>query len=624
MRVMGARLQLTLLFAGICVTSCSGKANYAGPEACAACHKNIVATQIETAMGRTWSGLVPASLGPDFKARITEAHDPGLAYQVRRAGNHLEYSTTLPGGRVLDLPVEAVVGGRRNGFSFLERIDQLNGIPLERPALMEGRYAYHEGSSYSGLVLSPGFDQAKPVSIAEAVGRVLSPSFEKKCLTCHGEPNTLGAGKHGGVRCESCHGPASEHVASQAMPKELTHANSLAVCAQCHTGLAVRSDPVPDDLLVSSQAPALSNSQCFLQSGGDVTCIDCHNPHQDSTQVAQTSAKTCMRCHSSSVQQHASLCPINTSSGCIGCHMPAVQKNAFHLTDHWIRVHPEQIRGAANHDDRLRSRVRPRREFLRILVAENRDKAEAAKQRLAKGESFLTVAHDMSIDPTASGGGYIGEMELSQMDAKLRTGAAGLQYGETSGVIELNGRWIILHRMSRDFQWRAEQLFQQASALKTRGDLKDAVEKDQQALQIYPYFLRALVLMGTSLGEAGNAQRAEEVLRFAVQSYPQDPSAQFDLALTLGHQPAEQIQALRRAIDLDPDMIAAYESLGAALYSAGQPDQAIEIFHKGLRVDPLSAILYYDLGLALMKRGDNAGGKRALTLASAIDPRIGH
>jgi tetratricopeptide (TPR) repeat protein len=128
--------------------------------------------------------------------------------------------------------------------------------------------------------------------------------------------------------------------------------------------------------------------------------------------------------------------------------------------------------------------------------------------------------------------------------------------------------------------------------------------------------------MGTSLGESGEVQRATGVLRFAVRSYPKDPSAQFDLALTLGHQPSEQIAAFQRALDLDPDMIAVYESLGAALYAAGQPDEAIEAFRKGLQVNPLSAFLYYDLGLALTKNGNETDAARALALAKAIDPAI--
>src|SRR6185437_8689035 len=93
----------------------------------------------------------------------------------------------------------------------------------------------------------------------------------------------------------------------------------------------------------------------------------------------------------------------------------------------------------------------------------------------------------------------IGDTKLSDMDAKLAAAASRLQYGEASSIVDLNGRSVILRRMPRDFKWQAEQLFQRASALKSRGDLKGAVEKDQEALQVYPYSLRALVLMGTSL-----------------------------------------------------------------------------------------------------------------------------
>jgi superkiller protein 3 len=128
--------------------------------------------------------------------------------------------------------------------------------------------------------------------------------------------------------------------------------------------------------------------------------------------------------------------------------------------------------------------------------------------------------------------------------------------------------------------------------------------------------------MGTTLGEAGDAQRASQILSFAVQFYPKDASAQFNLALTLGKRPAAQIEAFRRAIDLDPDMVAAYQSLGAALYSAGQAQGAIDVFHQGLQIDPLSAILYYDLGLALQQQGDAPGAAKALKLASKLDPEI--
>jgi tetratricopeptide (TPR) repeat protein len=176
--------------------------------------------------------------------------------------------------------------------------------------------------------------------------------------------------------------------------------------------------------------------------------------------------------------------------------------------------------------------------------------------------------------------------------------------------------------MPRDFRWQAEQLYLQAVSLKAKGDLKAAAEKDQQALDIYPYFLRALVLMGTTLAEAGDTGRAASILQFTTQFYPKDPSAQFDFALTLANQPGQQIEALQHALELNPDLTAAYESLGAAQFAVGQPQSAIETFRQGLQVDPLSASLYYNLSLALSRQGDSAGAKRALSLAQGIDPKM--
>lgn len=598
----------------LCAISLSqAQDQYAGSQTCAKCHRDISVAQSKTAMANTWrGGLAVAS----SHISSTEQKDN---FEVIRSGDKFKISVAMPAGARVTLPVDAMVGGGRHGVSFLARAQAVDGIALERPALIEARYAL---SPHGDLVLSSGFSPDKPAVYEDAVGRVLSPGFEQRCLTCHGQPHTLGAGEEGGVRCETCHGPSASHALKLAQQASLHGPDSMEVCAQCHTGLnsATHSDLLPDDLLVSSQVPALRNSECYIQSGGNVGCTNCHNPHNDSAGVAEATVKTCLSCHSSERRGHAGLCPVNRTRDCIGCHMPSVEKAEFHLVDHWIRVHPEQGIKAEQQDDALRSKVAPKREFLRIIVV-NEGAQAAVKQRLAKGDSFSAVAHDLSADPTAPGGGFIGEMALTDMDSTLAAEAARLPYGGTSGVIQQNGRVIVLHRLDRDFKYEANRLFEQAVALKKQGDLKGALKKNQQALDIYPYFLRALIFMGTSIGEAGDSKRASEILSFAVQFYPKDSTAQFNLALTL-KQPAQQIAALRRAIELDPDLVAAYQSLGAALYSSGQPQTAIDVFHQGLRIDPLSAVLYYDLGLALKEQGDATGSERALILAAKLDPQI--
>jgi len=142
----------------------------------------------------------------------------------------------------------------------------------------------------------------------------------------------------------------------------------------------------------------------------------------------------------------------------------------------------------------------------------------------------------------------------------------------------------------------------------------------QQALDEYRYQLSGLNLMGIMLRQAGDVSRALATLGFAAQTYPQDATTQYNLALA--QDSPNQIEQLRRVIELDPDVVPAYQSVGTAFYANGQPTAAIEVIRAGLKIDPLSAVLYYDLGLILKEKGDAKGAANALALAARIDPKI--
>ncbi len=141
------------------------------------------------------------------------------------------------------------------------------------------------------------------------------------------------------------------------------------------------------------------------------------------------------------------------------------------------------------------SQVIPKREYLRLIVVDSDGKMKTVQARLAKGDSFSTVAHDLSIDPTAPGGGFIGDMALADTDPQLAAAVAHLAHDANSDVVHISSNQMILHRLSRDFKWKADQLFQEAVELNNRGERTAAVAKNQQALDEYPYLLRGLILM---------------------------------------------------------------------------------------------------------------------------------
>jgi tetratricopeptide (TPR) repeat protein len=606
---------------------CAEASGYVSSAVCAQCHRDIAATQTKSNMAQTWQGIVATHILPPAYREERE-EQPVLYRAFREGAKGLQFETALPGRPPLKAPVEVVIGGDRHGVSFLARVRAIEGAQLVHAPLIETRYLHstHE----HGLALSPGFPEEKPSNYEMALGRALSPAFEKKCLDCHGRPDSTNAS--GGVRCESCHGPGRRHVDAVAAgkprsgivnPAKLTGDHSMDPCAGCHSGFAALSDPLPDDLLISNQVNALKNSECYIQSGAAIRCTNCHDPHRDAPDAASRSVQTCLQCHSARVERHAGLCPINREGGCLGCHMPGVTKGSFTMVDHWIRVHPEQNAAArSERREEWKTQVRPKRLFLRIIAAADLSNAAEAHARILKGEAFFDVASHLSIDPSAVGGGYLGEMWLDKMDSKLGDAAAALSPGEISPVINVGSRHIILQRMPRDFRLQADRLLQQGSALRAQGLLKEAAGKYQEALRIDPYFLRALIFFGTTLGQQGDAERAAGILEFVARLYPNDPAAQYNLGIAYGAlgRSADEIHAYRRAIEIEPDLIPAYQNVGAALYTAGQIESALDVYRRGLDANPLSAALYYNAGVILRDRGEIEKGNASIAVARKIDP----
>jgi predicted CXXCH cytochrome family protein len=585
-------------------------------------------------MARTWQGATSEQLPAKYEETHLEGPDPAIDYLIERKGSGIDFQVHMPGRDVERYPVELTTGGTRHGLSFLARVDSIDGAPLERAPLIETRYLHD--TPENKLALSPGFPSEKPTNYETALGRVLSPGFERKCLSCHGQPRKVGMHTDSGVTCESCHGPGAQHLAALGSkaadkailnPRKLPVAEQMRPCSQCHAGFSIVQDPLPDDLLISDQVTALSNSECWRQTAGQITCVNCHNPHEDAARdvTEARSEKTCLGCHSASVKQHAGLCPVNRTGGCVRCHMPDVKdRPPFVIADHWIRVHSDQNAVPPKQPERWRSQVIPRHLFLRLMVLDDAAKAAGVRAQLAAGASFFDLARANSIDKSsAMNGGFIGDLDAAQLDPAWSNAALQLQPSEVSEVISSQTKYFIVQRMPRSFREEAEEHFNKAMDLRKHGERQQAATELLEALKIYPRFLRALTYLGVTYAESGNAQTGAGILNVATRLYPNDAGAHFNLGVAYGAMgnPGE-IAEYRRALEIDPDQVLAYLNLGGALYNKGQYDEAIQVYRQGINVNPLIASLHYSLSLALAHQNREREAEKELTLARKIDPKV--
>lgn len=85
---------------------------------------------------------------------------------------------------------------------------------------------------------------------------------------------------------------------------------------------------------------------------------------------------------------------------------------------------------------------------LQVIVVDTEAKAQEVLARLRKGEDFSLLAKEVSIDPNASNGGNVGEVDPMTLRPELRGALATMKTGETSGVIRVATGFVILRVLS--------------------------------------------------------------------------------------------------------------------------------------------------------------------------------
>ena len=339
---------VVFLAASVHAAAQAAQQNSASP--CAGCHASQAWPQPDTPMGR---GMQWADADPLFKSHPELNFRKGpYKYTVEAKGDQPVYSVT-DGIRTISLPIRWIFGKGAQTW-VLERDGEL----------YESMVSYYP--SIDGLEITTGDTALTPQNLDEAVGRKLRKSEPKDCFGCH-STGAVSMGKlhlatiAPGVTCEHCHAGATAHMVAafqgEAYGTAPPHLRGLSsedisnFCGQCHRTweMVVRSS-WRGEVNVRFQPYRLANSKCFDGADPRISCIACHDPHQDLVREDSSYDAKCLACHASrSESTNLSAQPVThhdakpctvASANCVTCHMPKVKLPNGLMTfhDHEIRI----------------------------------------------------------------------------------------------------------------------------------------------------------------------------------------------------------------------------------------------------------------------------------------------
>jgi hypothetical protein len=392
--------------------------DFAGSAVCANCHRGIYKSQIRTAHYLTSqpAGAKNITLSKD-PADNRFYFDPELYIQVEKRADSFYQVEYAAGAQQQEARIDMAVGSGKRGQTFLYWYhNKLLQLPLTWFSQLH-RWTNSPGFSNRVIFRRPATSrclECHTTFVQRTSAEGIEPEdfagsgiiYGVDCEKCHGP-----AARHVTFHQQN---PADKVPHFIIDPKKFTRAQSLDLCRLCHGGRLTKTRPsfsfqpgdkladffrldsvassttsaasstrsaasstqsaaatnrsstgtpgsipsVPDIDVHGNQYGKLAASKCFRNSS--MTCLSCHNPHENETGKKELFSERCMTCHT---QQHGNFCKELTVLGasikknCIDCHMPeqssrsvmfllqgeTVPTPAF-MRSHYITIYPEETK----------------------------------------------------------------------------------------------------------------------------------------------------------------------------------------------------------------------------------------------------------------------------------------
>jgi Flp pilus assembly protein TadD len=472
--------------------------------------------------------------------------------------------------------------------------------------------------------MSPGY---------EAQNVRFSRPVTEACIACHASDarllaptiNAYAGPIASGISCRRCHGPADDHVAQMRSgrtnpgrdqlpddhldlvnPARLDAPRANDVCLQCHLQGIVAMYPAgrgpftyrPGDVLadhrhdfvVDTKSPAsfgvashgsrMMESRCYQASGGELTCIHCHDPHRP---VADFSAADfdakCLTCHGDVSRLPADR-DHQSAAGCTSCHMPQRStREGQHLlfTDHWIRRQPEPF------------------------------EPEPAELKAGAKLRYISTA--------------------AQVDESAKLGAALVWLHEAIGPQpELLAQGVDrLRPLVESGRGDAEDAYWLGAGLLHRGQARESEQVLRRLLELHPDHQRARYQRALVLRKLGNLRLADTELSEALRQAPHWPQPAEALAMAQLQQRAYESAAatLEKQLEHGESATAMIHLAVSLIESSGDLTQAETLLNRAAELHPLDPTVQLNLAYLNTRRSNLTQAAVHYRRVLALDPSNG-